>query len=203
MTFTSVNPHDPADVIGEWQAAGTDGADAAVARATGAARTWADTPGSTRAKALSDAASALEQRAADVTDLVIREVGKPVSEARGEVARAVAILRYYAQAALAPDGQTLPAAQTDQLLLTRHVPVGVSALITPWNFPVAIPLRTAAPSIAYGNATVLKPASAAAATALALSEIVGPPLPVNVFQAVLGGAETARALIDHQDVAAG
>ncbi len=114
----------------------------------------------------------------------------------------MAILRYYAQAALAPDGQTLPAAQTDQLLLTRHVPVGVSALITPWNFPVAIPLWKAAPSIAYGNATVLKPASAAAATALALSEIIGPHLPAHVFQVVLGGAETARALIDHPRVAA-
>src|SRR5258707_1080642 len=159
MTFTSVNPHNPADVIGEWQAAGADGADAVVGRAMDAARTWADTPGATRAKALSDAASALEQRAADITDLVIREVGKPVSEARGEVARAVAILRYYAQAALAPDGQTLPAAQPDQLLLARHVPVGVTALITPWNFPVAIPLWKAAPSIAYGNATVLKPAA--------------------------------------------
>src|SRR5258706_2229795 len=202
MTFTSVNPHDPADVIGEWQAAGADGADAVVGRAMDAAPPWADPPGATRAKALSAAASALEQRAADIPDLVIGEVGKPVSEARGEVARAVAILRYYAQAALAPDGQTLPAAQPDQLLLARHVPVGVTALITPWNFPVAIPLWKAAPSIAYGNATVLKPASAAAATALALSEIVGPHLPVNVFQVVLGGAETARALIDHQDVAA-
>jgi len=202
MTFTSVNPHDPADVIGEWQAAGTESAHAAVGRAVEAARGWRDTPGSTRAKALSDAASALEQRAPEVTDLVIREVGKPVSEARGEVARGVAILRYYAQAALAPDGHTLPAAQQDQLLLARHVPVGVTALITPWNFPVAIPLWKAAPSIAYGNATVLKPASAAAATALVLSEIIGAHLPAHVFQVVLGGADTARVLIDHPRVAA-
>src|SRR5258707_13738944 len=202
MTFTSVNPHDPADVIGEWQAAGPGGRDGVVGRAMDGGGTWADPPGATRAKALSDAGSALEQRAADITALVIREVGKPVSEARGEVARAVAILRYYAQAALAPDGQTLPAAQPDQLLLARHVPVGVTALITPWNFPVAIPMWKAAPSIAYGNATVLKPASAAAATALALSEIIGPHLPAHVFQVVLGGAETARALIDHPRVAA-
>jgi acyl-CoA reductase-like NAD-dependent aldehyde dehydrogenase len=202
MTFTSVNPHDPADVIGEWEDAGTEGAAAAVGRALEAARAWRDTPGATRAKALSDAASALEQRAPEVTDLVIREVGKPVSEARGEVARGVAILRYYAQAALAPDGHTLPAAQPDQLLLARHVPVGVAALITPWNFPVAIPLWKAAPSIAYGNATVLKPASAAAATALALSEIIGAHLPDHVFQVVLGSAGTARVLIDHPRVAA-
>jgi aldehyde dehydrogenase (NAD+) len=202
MTFTSVNPHDPADVIGEWEAAGRGGADAAVDRALKAARQWRDTPGAARAKALGDAATALEQRAGEITDLVVREVGKPVSEARGEVARGVAILRYYAQAALAPDGQSLPAADPDQLLLARHVPVGVAALLTPWNFPVAIPLWKAAPSLAYGNATVLKPSSAAAATALALAEIIGPVLPADVFQVVLGGAETARPLIEHPGVAA-
>ncbi len=202
MTFTSVNPHDPADVVGEWEPAGGGGADAAVDRALKAARQWRDTPGAARAKALGDAATALEQRAAEVTDLVVREVGKPVSEARGEVARGVAILRYYAQAALAPDGQTMPAADPDQLLLARHVPVGVAALLTPWNFPVAIPLWKAAPSLAYGNATLLKPSSAAAATALALAEIIGPVLPADVFQVVLGGAETARPLIEHPGVAA-
>ena len=181
---------------------GRHGADAAVGRAPKAAQVWRDTPGAARAKALGDAATALEQRAGEVTDLVVREVGKPLSEARGEVARGVAILRYYAQAALAPDGETLPAADPDQLLFARHVPVGVAALLTPWNFPVAIPLWKAAPSLAYGNATLLKPSSAAAATALLLGEIIGPFLPADVFQVVLGGAETARPLIDHPGVAA-
>src|SRR5271166_5214018 len=202
MTFTSVNPHDPADVLGEWEQAGPGGVGAAAARAVKAAQVWRDTPGAARAKALHDAAAALEQRAAEVTDLVVREVGKPLSEARGEVARGVAILRYYAQAALAPDGETLPAADPDQLLMARHVPVGVAALLTPWNFPVAIPLWKAAPSLAYGNATLLKPSSAAAATALLLSEIIGPHLPAGVFQVVLGGAETAGPLIDQPGVAA-
>lgn len=202
MTFTSVNPHDPADVVGEWDQAGTGGADAAVGRALKAAQVWRDTPGAVRAKALNDAAAAVEQRAAELTDLVVREVGKPVSEARGEVARGIAILRYYAQAALLPDGETLPAADPDQLLMARHVPVGVAALLTPWNFPVAIPLWKGAPSLTYDNATVLKPSSAAAATALLLTEIIGPALPPDVFQVVLGGAQTARALIGNPDVAA-
>ena len=138
----------------------------------------------------------------EVTELVVREVGKPLSEARGEVARGVAILRYFAQAALLPDGETLPAADADQLLFTRHLPVGVAALLTPWNFPVAIPLWKAAPSLAYGNATVLKPSSSAAATGLLLAEILGPVLPADVFQVVLGGAQTAGALIDNPGVAA-
>ncbi len=202
MTFTSVNPHDPADVLGEWDTAGAAGAGAAVTRAQAAARIWRDTPGAARARALGEAAAELERRAEEITGLVIREVGKPVSEARGEVARGVAILRYFAQEALAPDGETLPAAAADQLLFARHVPVGVAALLTPWNFPVAIPLWKAAPSLAYGNATLLKPSSAAAATALALEEILGSVLPPDVFGVVLGGAETAQALIGHPGVAA-
>ena len=159
-------------------------------RALKAALAWRDTPGAARAKALGDAAAAVEQRAAELTDLVVREVGKPLSEARGEVARGVAILRYFAQAALLPDGETMPAADPEQLLLARQVPVGVAALLTPWNFPVAIPLWKAAPSLAYGNATLLKPSSAGAATALLLAEIIAPFLPADVFQVVLGGAET-------------
>src|SRR6516225_11571106 len=202
MTFTSVNPHDPSDVLGEWQPAGPAEAAAAVSRAVTAAAAWRETPAPARAKALSDAAGALEQRSAEVTDLIVREVGKPLSEARGEVARGVAILRYYAQAALLPDGETIPAAAADQLLMARHVPVGVAALITPWNFPVAIPLWKAAPSLAFGNATVLKPAEEAPAVALLLAEIITPYLPSGVFQVVLGAAEAGQALAGHPGVAA-
>src|SRR5208282_6648150 len=178
MTFTSVNPHNPADVIGEWEAAGEREVAAVVERARQGADTWRRTPAAARAAALTAAAAALGRRAGEVTALTVREVGKPVSEARGEVARAVSILRYYSQLALLPDGETLPpAADPDALLMARHRPVGVVALLTPWNFPVAIPLWKAAPSLAYGNATVLKPSSAAAATALLLHEIIAPALP--------------------------
>jgi acyl-CoA reductase-like NAD-dependent aldehyde dehydrogenase len=202
MTFTSVNPHNPADVLGEWEPAGPAEAQAAVTRAVAASAAWREVPGAGRAKALSDAATALEQRSEEITGLVVREVGKPLSEARGEVARGVSILRYYAQAALLPDGETIPAAAADPLLMARHVPLGVTALLTPWNFPVAIPLWKAAPSLAYGNATILKPSSAAAATGLALADILGAFLPADVFQVVLGGAAAAGELIDHPDVAA-
>jgi acyl-CoA reductase-like NAD-dependent aldehyde dehydrogenase len=202
MTFTSVNPHNPADVLGEWEPAGPAEAQAAVTRAVAASAAGREVPGAGRAKALSDAATALEQRSEEITGLVVREVGKPLSEARGEVARGVSILRYYAQAALLPDGETIPAAAADQLLMARHVPLGVTALLTPWNFPVAIPLWKAAPSLAYGNATILKPSSAAAATGLALADILGAFLPADVFQVVLGGAAAAGELIDHPDVAA-
>ena len=176
MTVTSVNPHDPADVIGDWPTAGEAEVAAVVARAATAAREWAGVAAPARAAALGNAAGALADRAGEVTELIIREVGKPRSEAVGEAARGVAILRYYAQLALLPDGQTIPAATPGTLLLARHRPVGVAALITPWNFPVAIPLWKAAPSLAFGNATVLKPPGAATGVALLLHEIVAPHL---------------------------
>jgi alpha-ketoglutaric semialdehyde dehydrogenase len=202
MTFTSVNPHDPDDVIGEWEAASDAEVAVAVERARAAAKTWRRTPAPARSAALAAAAAAMEQRAGEITALTIREVGKPVSEARGEVARGVSILRYYAQLALLPDGETLPAADPDALLMARRRPVGVAALLTPWNFPVAIPLWKAAPSLAYGNATILKPSSAAAGTALLLHEVIAPHLPEDVFQVLLGGTGTARPLVEHPDVAA-
>ena len=201
MTITSRNPHDPSDVIGEWQAAGAAEVAATVDRAAAAARGWAETPAPARAAALYAVADALTERAAAVTGLVIREVGKPRSEAAGEVARGVAILRYFAQAALLPDGDTLPAAP-GTLLMARRRPLGVTGLVTPWNFPVAIPLWKAAPSLAFGNATVLKPSEESSAVALMLAEILAPHLPQDVFQVVLGAGATGRALTSHPGVAA-
>jgi alpha-ketoglutaric semialdehyde dehydrogenase len=200
--ITSRSPHDPADVIGEWPEAGEAEVAAAVGRAATAARGWADTPAPARSAALSAAAAALAERAAEVTGLVIREVGKPRSEAAGEVARGVAILRYYAQAALLPDGDTLPAASPGALLMSRRRPLGVTGLVTPWNFPVAIPLWKAAPSLAFGNATVLKPSEFSPATALLLAEILGAHLPADVFGVVLGTGTAGRALTGHPGVAA-
>lgn len=202
MTFASINPHDPADTVGKWPAANQQAVVDAVARARRAANDWRAVPALARSRAMGQIASALEQRANEVVSLTVREVGKPISEARGEVTRGVAILRYYAQMALLPDGDTLPAGEPDALLMARRYPVGVVALITPWNFPVAIPLWKAVPSLAYGNATILKPSLAATGVALLLHEIISPLLPDNTFQVVLGDAETARALIEDDSVAA-
>ena len=202
MSFTSVSPQDPSDVIGEWELAGERGVAAAVGRARAGAQAWRATPAAARSAALTKAAAALEQRADEVIAMTVREVGKPVSEARAEVARGVSILRYYGQLALLPDGETMPAADPDALLMARYRPVGVVALVTPWNFPVAIPLWKAAPSLAFGNATVLKPSEESSAVALMLAEILAPHLPPDVFQVVLGAGETGRALTGHPDVAA-
>lgn len=202
MSFVSVNPHAPSDVIGEWPSAGERQAGETVRKAAAVAGEWAAAPAAARGKALAGAAAALAERAGEVTELVIREVGKPRQEAAGEVARGIAILRYFAQQVLLPDGETFPAAGTDSLLLSRRRPVGVTGLITPWNFPVAIPLWKAAPSLAYGNATVLKPATEATAVALLLHEIIAPHFPAGVLQVVLGDSVPGQAIAAHPGVAA-
>jgi alpha-ketoglutaric semialdehyde dehydrogenase len=133
----------------------------------------------------------------------VREVGKPVTEARQEHARAVRILRYHAQAALDADGETYPAAPPADprtLLMSRRRPCGVAGLITPWNFPFAIPLWKAAPALAYGNTVVLKPASDAIGCALRLAEILGASLPEGVFNVVTGPSEAGKAVVELADV---
>lgn len=117
-----------------------------------------------------------------------------------EVQRGAAILRYYAGATLDPDGDSLPSPDGRSVLMSRRRPYGVAGLITPWNFPVAIPLWKLAPALAYGNAAVWKPAPAATATAEALAALLGGCLPSGVLQVVPGDAETGSALAGVVDV---
>ena len=170
-------------------AAGAAEVAAAVDRAAAAARGWADTPAAARAAALSAVADALAERAAAVTGLVIREVGKPRSEAAGEVARGVAILRYFAQAALLPDGDTLPSASPGALLMARRRPLGVTGLVTRWNFPVAIPRWKVAPSLASATRPRRSLGGVVRGGPDAAREILAPHLPPHVFQVVLGAGE--------------
>src|SRR5215218_6909034 len=201
-TIESRSPQAQDDVVVAVRAADEAAVAAAFAAARSAAREWAGGHATARANALTAAANALESAHAEVADLVVREVGKPVVEARQEVTRGVNILRYHAQAALDPDGETYPPAPPADpatLLMSRRRPRGVAGLITPWNFPIAIPLWKAAPALAYGNGVVLKPASEATALALRLAEALSPALPEGLFQVVPGGATTGTALIEHAD----
>jgi alpha-ketoglutaric semialdehyde dehydrogenase len=195
----SRSPQRPDELLLEVEPTGAEGVAAAIERARAAGRDWAAAPALERSAALVAAAEALAGAAAEVTDLMVREVGKPVSEAAAEAARGVGILRYYAQQALDPDGETYPGPSPAALLLSRRRPRGVAGLITPWNFPVAIPLWKAAPALAYGNGVVLKAASEATALALRLAELLAPALPDGLFQVVPGGAATGTALIERAD----
>jgi alpha-ketoglutaric semialdehyde dehydrogenase len=151
---------------------------------------WGMASAAERADALLGAAESLADVAEDVAELTVREVGKTIAEARAEVERGVRILRFHAEASLLPDGEThprLPPAPAGTITMSRRRPRGVAGLITPWNFPVAIPLWKAAPALAYGNAVLLKPASQAIATALRLGELLERHLPAGVLEVLPGG----------------
>ncbi len=194
----SRSPQHPDDiVISVADATPTD-----VERAAEAARKaqpeWA-AGAAARSAALTAAAQAVADAADELTDLAVREVGKPVGESRGEVARSVAILRYYAQQVFDPIGQ-LHAPSLSGLLYSVRRPRGVAGLITPWNFPLAIPLWKAAPALAFGNAVLLKPAPEATACAVRLAEIIAPHLPDGLLHVLPGDAATGQAVVEGADV---
>jgi alpha-ketoglutaric semialdehyde dehydrogenase len=200
-TIESRSPQDQSDVVVEAPAADREVVAEAFQRARAAQREWASSA-LARADALSAAAESVAA-AGDLVELMVREVGKPRTEAVQEHGRAVRILRFHAQAALDADGEThptAPPANPKTLVLSRRRPRGVAGLITPWNFPVAIPLWKAAPALAYGNAVVLKPASDAIGCALRLAELLNAHLPEGVFNVVTGPGAAGGAVIDLADV---
>jgi acyl-CoA reductase-like NAD-dependent aldehyde dehydrogenase len=201
-TIESRSPQDQSDVVVSAPAADREVVAAAFKRAREAQKEWSRSA-LARADALSAAAEALAAAKDDVVALMVREVGKPLTESVMEHGRAVRILRYQAQSAMDPDGDTYPAAPPADmrtLLFSRRRPRGVAGLITPWNFPFAIPLWKAAPALAYGNAVVLKPASDAIGCALLLAEILGKHLPEGVFNVVTGPGAAGQAVVELADV---
>jgi alpha-ketoglutaric semialdehyde dehydrogenase len=191
----SFSPQSPEDLVGEFSIASLAEIERAMAAARSAQREWWARGAAGRAAALAAAATELRATREEATALVVREVGKPAVEAAGEVARAISILDYYAQACFAAIGDQYPPS-LGGLLFTRRVPLGVAAVITPWNFPLAIPLWKTAPALACGNAVLLKPSSEAPACAGLLERILAPHLGEHVFTIVYGGADVARTLID-------
>ncbi|MEN2423334.1 aldehyde dehydrogenase family protein [Streptomyces rimosus] len=195
----SRNPADPSDVVAQVRPAGAFGAADAVERARAAQPGWLNGGAAARSAALAAIAAAIESAADELAALAVREVGKPLAEARAEVARTIAIWRYYAQAPYEPVGAVHEPAAGSGLLLTRRRPHGAVGLITPWNFPFAIPSWKAAPALAAGNVVVLKPAPEATGCAQRLAEIVQRALPERVFTVVPGGAGEGVAVVSAAD----
>ncbi|MFD2414960.1 aldehyde dehydrogenase family protein [Amycolatopsis pigmentata] len=198
-TIRSVSPQRPDDVVIDVSASSAAVVESAVDRARGAQREWARA-GAARVVALVAAADAVRKASSELVELVVREVGKPRAEAAAEVARTEAILRYYAQQIYDPEGAVHLASPPRSFALTRRQAHGVAGLVTPWNFPLAIPVWKAAPALAFGNAVVLKPAPAATACALALGELLAAQLPDALLQVLPGDAEAGEALVAQVDV---
>ena len=195
----STSPQHPDDVVVSVPEATSADVAAAADLARSAQRDWAAAAPGVRATALDAAAAAVAGAHDELAALVVREVGKPRAEAAGEVARSIAILRYYAQQVYDPQG-SVHASGGSALAYTRRRARGVAGLITPWNFPLAIPLWKAAPALAYGNAVLLKPAPQSTAVALRLAELIGAHLPEGLFHVLPGDAEAGQALLATADL---
>jgi alpha-ketoglutaric semialdehyde dehydrogenase len=203
-TYEKHNPARPSEVVGEFPASGEEDVDAAVAAAAAAFKGWSATPAAARAAVLIRAADAVEARVEQMAEDMTREMGKPLREARLESARAAAIFRFFAGEAWRPRGELYEQSATGSALYTVRRPLGVVALITPWNFPAAIPAWKLAPALVYGNTVVLKLAQEAPLTGLHLAAALdGAGIPEGVFNVVIGrGAEVGTPLIRHPAVRA-
>jgi aldehyde dehydrogenase (NAD+) len=199
VALRSHSPQSPADLVATAQETPAELVQETVRKAKVAQGAWWEAPPAERAAALEAIADDVAARKEEAARLIVREVGKPLAEALGEVARAEGILRYYAQAAFSAQGETFSTSAPGLLYAQRH-PHGVAGLITPWNFPLAIPLWKAAPALAAGNGVVLKPATEALGCAQFLSDLITEHLPEGLFALVPGEARTGQALVAAADV---
>jgi alpha-ketoglutaric semialdehyde dehydrogenase len=196
------NPANKNDIVGFIQDSGKEELDQAVSAAKASQRAWRKLSGAERGNYLFKAADILESRINEVAEAMTREMGKTFLEAKGETARGVAILRYYAGEGMRKTGDVIPSSDANALMFTSRTPLGVVGVITPWNFPVAIPIWKMAPALIYGNTVVLKPASEAAITAAKVIRCFEDAhLPAGVVNMVTGsGAVIGQGIIDHKDI---
>jgi len=195
------SPADDADAVGSFPLGTAADVDAAATAAARALPGWRKLAAPARGEALYRAADILEREARAIAELLSREVGKPIGEASGELKRGAALLRYYAGEGIRGYGDVLPASDGRSLLYTNRVPLGVVGVITPWNFPVAIPLWKMAPALVFGNAVVWKPSEEASVSAYRLMKVLEEAgFPPGVINLVPGGAEAGRALAGHSGV---
>lgn len=198
------NPADTRQVVAEYPAGDAADALAAITAAEKAAPAWADATPVARGRILSKSSQIIEARKSELAELLTREEGKTLAEAAGEVQRAADIFRFYGGISYTLGGRTIPHDLPGNLLYTARRPLGVVGLITPWNFPVAIPAWKLGPALVAGNAVVLKPSGLAPALSLELARALADAgLPAGVLNVVLGeGRAVGQAIATHAAVAA-
>jgi alpha-ketoglutaric semialdehyde dehydrogenase len=200
----NINPSDTRDLIGEYAQADAAQAELAIAAATAAFPAWSLSTPQQRFDILDAVGTEILARRAELGDLLAREEGKTLPEAIGEVQRAGNIFKFFAGEALRPGGETMPSVRPGVGVEVTREAVGVVGLITPWNFPIAIPAWKIAPALAWGNCVVFKPADLVPGSAWALAEILSRSgLPQGVFNLVMGrGSVVGEKLLNDPRVAA-
>lgn len=196
--LSSANPARPQETVAEGNQASVEQLKQAVAAASDAARSWAAVPMHERGAVLLRAAALLEGSADELGLELAREEGKTLAEGRGEVARAAQILRYYGNEGDRSAGEIFSSPRRGEQILVVRKPLGVIGVVTPFNFPIAIPAWKIAPALVYGNTVVWKPASTVPLLAQRLAEALDAAgLPKGVLNLVIGPGALGSVLVEH------
>ena len=203
-TFPNTNPANTMESVGSFQASGPEDVQAACDAAAKAQPAWSAVPAPRRGEYLFKAAELLESRLAKISEEMTREEGKTLPEAKGEVKRAINILRYFGGEGARQLSYQIPSERDNVFCYTLRKPLGVVALITPWNFPSAIPAWKMAPALVAGNTVVIKPASLAPLSGYRIVEALHEAgVPAGVVNYVTGaGGAVGNALVEHSAVRA-
>lgn len=198
------NPANPSECVGQFEINTIEEVKSAVSAAQDAFHEWKDVSAVTRGEILKVTADLIEENIDLLADTASREMGKTKSDMISEVKRGASILRYYSQEGLRATGEVLPSVTSTNMLYTKRVPLGVVTAITPWNFPVAIPLWKIAPALVYGNTVVWKPSIETGLTGKLIGEMfTNAGLPKNVLSVVQGsGSTVGQALVSAPQVKA-
>lgn len=202
-TKRNINPSDTSDIIGEYANASVDQVNDAVAAAVKVSGKWAFSTPQQRFDILDFIGSEIIVRKEELGRLLAREEGKSMPESIGEVNRAAHIFKFFAGEALRIEGDKQDSVRPNIEIEVIRQPIGVVGLITPWNFPIAIPAWKIAPALAYGNCVIFKPADLTPGCAWALAEIISRSgIPAGVFNLLIGpGSEVGNAIVRHPDIA--
>lgn len=198
----SMNPANIHEIVGYIQKSTKEDLNQAVRAAKKAQASWQKLSGAVRGQYLYAVANAMERRLDEIAETGTREMGKTLPEMKGETARAIAILRYYAGEGMRKVGDVIPSSDNEALMFTTRVPLGVVGVVTPWNFPVAIPIWKVAPALIYGNTVVIKPATETAVTMAKVIECFAEAnVPAGVMNMVTGsGSVIGQGIAEHPDI---
>ena len=198
----NINPSDLSDVVGNYTRSDAKQAEQAIAAARAAFPAWSTSGIQARSDALDKIGTEILARREELGELLAREEGKTLPESIGEAARAGQIFKFFAGEVLRVHGEKLPSVRPGVDVEMSREPVGVVGLVTPWNFPIAIPAWKIAPALAYGNCVVFKPADLVPGSAWALSEIISRSgIPEGVFNLVMGrGSSVGNTIVNSPDV---
>lgn len=201
-TFENRNPANWDEVVGIFPKSSKEEVDEAVKAARAAFEKWRLVPAPKRGDILKTVGDIMVRRKEEVANLMTREMGKVLMETRGDVQEGIDTAYYAASEGRRLFGHTVPSELSNKFNMSIRVPIGVAGIVTPWNFPMAIPTWKIFPALLCGNTVVFKPASDTPATATVLVEIL---LEAGVPEGVVnivhgGGSEVGMAIVDHQDV---